>query len=115
MIVLATASGQDALKIARSCKKLIRFTPAELAVVNERARDASQPVACYIRDAAIGTRKRPRTRGASVGGDVIRHLSRVATRLCSLRDLAAQRQLPEASTFGSAVEDLLDVIRRIDG
>jgi len=45
---------------------------------------------------------------------MIRELSRVATRLCALRDAASERGLPEATDFGSAVEDLLGLIRRID-
>lgn len=112
--MLAENAGDDT-RAVRSCTKLIRFTPAELAVVNARARDASQPVACYIRDAAIGTRKRMRSHGVGLGADLIRNLSRVATQLCSLRDVAAVRELPEVSTFGSVVEDVLDLIRRIDG
>ena len=100
-------------RAARSCKKLIRFAPAELATVNERARAAGQPVACYIRDAAIGVRKRA-VSTVSLGGPMIRELSRVATRLCALRDTASERGLPEATDFGSAVEELLGLIRRIE-
>jgi len=82
-------------------------------VVNDRARAAGQPVACYIREAAIGAKRRA-VSTVSLGGPMIRELSRVATRLCALRDAASERGLPEATDFGSAVEDLLGLIRRID-
>lgn len=100
-------------RITRSCKKLIRFTPAELDQVTARAHAVGQPVACYIRDTSLGTRKR--AVGATPTGQTIVHrLSQVATRLCTLRDLAAATGLPASADFGAAVDDLLDLIRNIE-
>jgi hypothetical protein len=96
----------------RSCKKLIRFTPAELARVNERARAASQPVACYIRDASLGSKRRAAP--TVLGATVIHELARVATRLGRLRDAASALALPEAAEFGGALDELLGLIRQID-
>ena len=110
--VLATAQDTVAGKAPRSCKKLIRFTPAELARVNERARAAGQPVACYIRDISVGARRKASS--VSLGGPIIHSLARVATQLRGLREAAVQRALPEAADFGAAVEDLLALIQRID-
>ena len=97
----------------RCCKKLIRFTPAELAQVNARAAAARQPVACYIRDAALGARKRIST-SAPMTAAIIHRVSRVATRLCALRDIAETQQLPAAREFRESVDELLDLIREID-
>ena len=110
--VLTVSPDTDAGKTTRSCRKLIRFTPAELSRVNERARAVGQPVACYIRDVAVGTRRKASS--ASLSGPVIHGLARVATRLRALRETAAQRALPEADEFGAAVDDLLALIQHID-
>ena len=96
----------------RSCKKLIRFTPAELARVNERARGVGKPVACYIRDASLGSKRNGSP--TVLGTTVIHELARVATRLGRLRDAANARALPEVAEFGGALDDLLDLIRRMD-
>ena len=95
----------------RDIAKLIRFTPSELAVVNDRARACGRPVACYIREVALGGKPKARS---PVGNDrVVRELARVANRLRSLHAVAATRALPEASEFGAAVDDVVDAIRRI--
>lgn len=101
------------VKSARTCKKLIRFSAAELQAVNERARVAGQPVACYIRDASLGSRRRLSC--ASVASaDLVRGLARVATNLCRLRDDAAARELPYAERFEASVAELLELIRQLD-
>lgn len=97
----------------RSCKKLIRFTPAELAQVNARALAARQPVACFIRDASLGARKRVST-SAPIAAAIIHHVSRVATRLCALRDAAEAQGLTRAGEFRESVDELLNLIREID-
>jgi len=97
----------------RSCKKLIRFTPAELTQVNARALAARQPVACYIRDAALGARKRVTT-SAPITPAIIHHVSRVATRLCGLRDAAEAQSLAGAVEFRKSVDELLNLIRELD-
>ena len=110
--MLAASEDTETAKPPRCCKKLIRFTPSELVRVNERARAAGQPVACYIRDVAIGARRK--TPSASLSGPIIHNLARVATRLQSLRETATVRALPEAVDFGNAVDDLLALIGRIE-
>lgn len=103
----------DGRRTTRSCKKLIRFTPAELEQVNARARAVGQPVACYIREVSLGTRKR--AAGATPTSlTMVHRLSQVATRLCTLRDLAMATGLPASADFGNAVEELLDLIRNIE-
>jgi hypothetical protein len=110
--MLDVREDSEATRMPRSCKKLIRFTPAELERVNERARALGQPVACYIREASLGARRKATP--TPLSGPIICELARAATRLGSLRDAANARALPEASDFGAAVEELLDLIRRID-
>lgn len=98
-------------KALRSCGKLIRFTPVELAQVKERARAAGQPVACYVRGAALGARRRA-PRGIPCGA-VVHELARVATRLRALSDSAHARGLPEAGEIAGLIDDVLDIIRRV--
>ena len=109
----AANESKQADRSPRSCKKLIRFTEEELATVNGRARDAGQPVACYIRDASLGARKRP-ARSPAMSSAVIVRLAGLATRLRSLKESATARGLPEATEFGVAVDELLSLIRQID-
>ena len=97
----------------RSCKKLIRFTPSELEQVNARARAAQQPVACYIRDVSLGARKRA-VGSTPMSQMMVHRLSRVATRLCTLREIADRVGLAEAHEFGAALADVLDLIRDIE-
>jgi hypothetical protein len=110
--VLETREERHAKATPRSCKKLIRLTPAELARVNERARAAGQPVACFMRDAALGSRRK--VTSAVLGTTLIRELARVATRLGGLRDAASSLALPQAAAFAEALDELVDLIRRID-
>ncbi|HWG34292.1 MAG TPA: hypothetical protein VN650_09000 [Gemmatimonadaceae bacterium] len=96
----------------RDRSKLIRFTASELEIVADRARGCGRPVACYIRDVALGGR--PKTTTSTLNGEWIRELSRVAIQLCRLRDAAIARALPDAETFGAAVDEIIQLIRRID-
>ena len=104
---------RDGRRTTRSCKKLIRFTPSELERVNARARAVGQPVACYIREVSLGTRKRA-AGATSTSQTIVHRLSQAATRLCALRDLAMATGLPASADFGKAVEELLDLIRNIE-
>lgn len=101
-----------AVPSSRSCKKLIRFRPDELTTVKDRARSLGQPVAVYIREASLGVRRRAVVR--TLSGPVIRDLAVVGTRLRSLHEIANALGLPEAADFGKAVEEVLDLIRRMD-
>ena len=102
----------SAVPSRRSCKKLIRFRPDELATVNDRARSLGQPVAVYIREASLGARRR--AIAGTLSAPVIRDLASVATRLRSLHETANALGLSEAEDFGKAVEEILDLIRRMD-
>ena len=81
--------------------------------MNARAAAARQPVACYIRDTALGGRKRVST-SAPMAAAVIHRLSRVATRLCALREVAEAQQLPAAREFRESVDEVLNLIREIE-
>src|ERR1051325_7652596 len=56
----------------RSIAKLIRFTPSELGRVGDQAHASGRPVACFIREASLGSR--PRMKNGTVGDTVIHHL-----------------------------------------
>ena len=62
----------------RELTKLIRFSVDELEAVTDRARGAGRPVACFIRESAIGSA--PRARRSEMSDALIRQLSRVGTR-----------------------------------
>src|SRR2546430_11660840 len=63
----------------RSIAKLIRFTPSELERVVDQAQASGRPVACFIREASLGSR--PRMKNGTVGDTVIQ--DRKSTRLNS--------------------------------
>ncbi|MGH7620051.1 MAG: plasmid mobilization protein [Gemmatimonadaceae bacterium] len=96
----------------RNCPKLVRFSPTELAVVVDRARASGRPVACYIRESALGAK--PRARHAALNDAAVTELAKFATRLGNLARLAAERQSPEAATCAALADAALDLIRRID-
>ena len=96
----------------RSVAKLIRFTPSELEAVLDHAKASGQPVASFIRAAALGSR--PRMRDGPVGDVVVRQLARVGTRLRSLARAATEQGVPNAAEFDAALADLLEVIRQIE-
>src|SRR6266705_5696158 len=96
----------------RSIAKLIRFTPSELERVLDQAQASGRPVACFIREASLGSR--PRMKNGSVGDTVIHHLARLGTRLRALARTATEQNLPAAADFDAALSDLLDTIRQIE-
>ena len=96
----------------RSCGKLIRFAPEELATVVGRARAAGRPVACYIRESSIGAT--PRIRRSDFNDALVRELGRTATRLFKLVEQARSLRLSGAADFEEAAVALLDVIRALD-
>lgn len=96
----------------RVCPKLVRFTPTELEVVRDRARGSGRPVACYIREAAVGSR--PKAQPALLNHSVIRDLASLATKLRELAQRAAERQSPEAAVCEGLAGEALDLIRQID-
>ena len=96
----------------RSVAKLIRFTPSELERVLDQAQASGRPVACFIREASLGSR--PRMKNGSVGDTVIHHLARLGTRLRALVRTATEQNLPAAADFDAALSDLLETIRQIE-
>lgn len=96
----------------RDRAKLVRFNAAELRIVVERARTAGRPAACFIRESALGSS--PRARKTDLPDSLIRALSRVATRLGTLSELATEQQLVGAEAFQDALDDVLDIIRNLD-
>ena len=96
----------------RERTKLIRFRADELRVVVDRARAAGRPVASFIRESSIGSTHRARR--SDINDVLIRHLARVGIRLEDLSKVAREHALPLAAEFEQAVQEVLDVIRRID-
>jgi hypothetical protein len=96
----------------RSCPKLVRYKPSELAFVSERARACGRPVACYIRETSIG--KALHTQRAPANDALIRQLARLANRLTKLAQVVAAKQLSEAAEFRACLDALLDPIKQID-
>jgi hypothetical protein len=93
--------------------KLVRFAPSELRLVMHRARAAGRPLACYIRDASLGTATRARR--ASASDELIRHLARLAGRLGKLSQAAAEQHLQGGvADYDAALAEVMDTIRRLD-
>src|SRR2546427_8856319 len=96
----------------RTIAKLIRFTPSELERIVDQAQASGRPVACFIREASLGSR--PRMKNGTVGDTVIHHLARLGTRLRALCRAAKEQNLPAAAEFDAALAELLDTIRQIE-
>lgn len=100
-------------RATRTCKKLIRFTSEELTRVRTRASAAGRPVACFIRESAVGSRKRSVDTPSS-NAALIHHLAHVATSLRVVRDAAVITGIEGAAEFGGAFDSLMELIRSID-
>jgi hypothetical protein len=96
----------------RSVAKLIRFTPSELERVLDQAQASGRPVACFIREASLGSR--PRMKNGSAGDAIVHQLARLGTRLRVLARTATEQGLPNATDFDAALSDLLETIRQIE-
>ena len=96
----------------RTCPKLIRLSPDELRLVEERARSAGRPVASYIRESSLGAPPRPRR--TDLSDSIIRALTQLANRLAPLVAVAKSQDLPDAADFETAVSVVLDLIRDLD-
>jgi len=97
----------------RTVAKLIRFTPAEVERVLDQAKASGRPVACFIREAALGSRPRMKN-GSTVGDAIVHQLARLRTRLRALARAAAERGLPNATEFDDVLTDLIETIRQIE-
>src|SRR3989454_9799328 len=96
----------------RTIAKLIRFTPSELERIVDQAQASGRPVACYIREASLGSR--PRMKNGTVGNTLVHHLARLGTRLRALAHAARENGLPNATDFDAALSELVDTIRQIE-
>lgn len=96
----------------RTCVKLVRFRPGELAAVALRASECGRPVACYIREAALGAALH--ARHTPVNDALIRELARLGNELGALGRSARELQLPIAPEFDRALDGLLTTIRSIE-
>jgi len=83
-----------------------------LALVDDRARASGRPVACYIRETALGGK--PKARHATLSHTIVHELAKFATRLGELARATGERQLPEAAMCKLLADEALDLIRRID-
>jgi hypothetical protein len=81
--------------------------------VLDEAKASGRPVACFIREAALGSRPRMKN-GSTVGDTIVHQLARLGTRLRTLARAATERDLPNAAEFDAALADLLETIRRIE-
>ena len=72
-----------------------------------------RPVACYIREAALGTAA-TRARRSSTAEALIRTLARSATLLTELATQAQAQGLPSGADFRAAVDAVLALIRELD-
>lgn len=96
----------------RSCPKLVRYKPSELAQVIERARACGRPVACYIRETSLGTANRARR--TAVSDELIRRLAKLGNELARLSRVVQERQLPGSAEFDARLVEVLDVIKQLD-
>ena len=96
----------------RSNVKLVRFSSGELAAVVLRATECGRPVACYIREAALGAALHARR--TPVNDALIRELARLGNELGAIGRKARDLQLPVASEFERALDVLLTTIRSIE-
>ena len=96
----------------RTCPKLIRLSPDELRLVEDRAWSAGRPVACYIREASLGASPRPRR--TDLSDSIIRALTQLANRLAPLVASAKNQDLPGAADFETTVSVVLELIRDLD-
>lgn len=112
MSSVAAHPAARAPRMKRTAARLVRFTPDELKAVSARAHECGRPVACYIRETALGAA--PRAQRAQRSADLIRRLTRLGNRLVELGQAARQRELPNAADFEAELAALLDVIREIE-
>lgn len=96
----------------RTCTKLVRLSSGELAAISLRAAECRRPVACYIREAALGAALH--ARHSPVNDALVRELARLANQLDTLGRAAKERELPIAPEFDRALEALLTTIRAIE-
>lgn len=96
----------------RTCLKLVRFRSGELATVVLRAAECRRPVACYIREAALGAALH--ARHTPIKDALIRELSRLGNQLSVLGIEARARRLPTAPEFERSLQALLATIRSIE-
>jgi hypothetical protein len=108
----AARASRDHVPERRTCVKLVRFRSGELATVALRATECGRPIACYIREAALGSALH--ARHTPVNDALIRELARLGNQLGALGRSARELQLPIAPDFERALDVLLTTIRSIE-
>ena len=77
----------------------------------DRARSCGRPVACYIREVALGGK--PKATRPTLSYALVRELSQVAIGLQRLDRRAKEANLDGAEAFGAAVGNVLDLIQSL--
>ena len=101
----------------RTVTKLVRLAPAEARRIERRALECGRPVACFLREAALGAA--PRARRTAGVDPVIADLAHLGTTLRRLRDGAnavASDGSSEAlrTTLDAVLGAVLETIRRVE-
>lgn len=71
-----------------------------------------RPVACYIRESALGAS--PRVRRTELNDSLIRALARMADQLTRLAAAADAAGLQDAPAFAQTATDVLNLLRDLD-
>ena len=109
----ARRNGRRRASEKRTVTRLVRFSPAEFEAVNERARSCGRPLACYLRETALGAV--PKVRRTHAADELIRALGRIGNYLNQLAAVAnSTGQLPHEVALAEALAELLDAVRRLD-
>ena len=99
-------------QVARPQKRLIRFTDEELALLRERARATSRPLARYVRETALGVV--PQAPRDIVDAALLRQLGRVGNDLNQLaREARAVRALPAEARIEATLVALNTILDRL--
>ena len=109
---LSTGGAGGGPRERRTSAKLVRFSSGELAVVALRAAECGRPIACYIREAALGAALHARR--TPLNDALIRELTRLANQLGELGRSAQALDLPVASEFERALGAVLTMIQSIE-
>jgi len=98
----------------RTRAMLVRFTPAEIEAVRERARACGRPVARYAREVLLGAT--PRARRNTSADEALRQLARIGNNLNQLAHIAnATERLPIEAKVDTVLAELMAVASRIAG
>ena len=100
------------VKERRARTVLIRLSESEMERARDRARAAGRPLACFIREAALGSA--PRHRHVAVNELLVHRLARLGVLLRDVSTAANRAGLADTQAVDAALEALLDTIRAVD-